>query len=325
MIDASQRQPEAIMMREEDELLISACCRYQFLTIVDMAYLLGLPSSLNYVRRIATRLAGHTDQEPGHYLYRFPLTRRGAGSSVRVFVPGQASRTLLHQKEDADRCVFNKPAAMERYSYSFVSHNLAVTRLCICAGLFCAGDYYLVETRLSYDMTPSPPRVSLTMGGKTASVPVIPDCWLFIERVADSQGTALWWEVDNATTYREAFHRRLAARLKLITSEAYFEYFGTDAAILCYAVLGNETRVHTLAHWTWELLVRQKYEHLASRFLFTAIGYETLYGQIQTLFRQPVWRLPADRDQEDCPYVALFPPPQDKEQTHGNSQTTDRW
>ena len=82
--------------------------------------------------------------------------------------------------------------------------------------------------------------------------------------------------------------------------------------------------MHTLRQWTWDLLVRQERTRLASRFRFIAIEYEKLYGQIQTLFTKPVWHLPADRGQEDSPQVALFPPPQDKEVSHGASaQTAD--
>lgn len=95
--------------------------------------------------------------------------------------------------------------------------------------------------------------------------------------------------------------------------------------LICYAVLGNESRMHTLRHWTWELLGQQQREHLASQFRFASVEYETLYEHIQTLFIQPVWLLPADRDQEDAPRVALLPPPQDKEKTHGKSALSVAW
>jgi hypothetical protein len=318
MDETIQSPPAPVIVSEQQEQLIRACCLYQFLTILDMAYLLGLPTSLNYIRRVAGSLAGNNDQEHGHYLYRFPLTQRSGGNGLRVFVPGEASQDLLQQEQDADGFVWHSPATMQRYSYSFVCHNLAVTRLCICATLFCKDNpsYYLAETRLSYDIVRNPPRVSLTTDGQPPLVPVIPDCWNFIERVADGEGTALWWEVDNSTTYRQSFHRRLSARLALITSAAYSEYFGTDAVLICFAVLGNEDRMHTLRHWTWELLAREKRTHLASRFRFTAIEYIKLYDQIQTLFTKPLWHLPADRSEEDSPYVSLLPPPQDKEETN---------
>jgi hypothetical protein len=294
------------------------------MTILDMAYIVNMPGSLNRVRKVAALLAGNKDREPGHYLYRFPLAKRSGGNGLRVLVPGGASRTLWPQA-DLDGFVFNNPSTMERYSYSFVCHNLAVTRLGICAALFCRDNpaYYLVETRLSYDIARTPPRVSLTTDGNIAAVPVIPDLWLFIERVADGVGTALWFEVDNATTYRQSFHRRLAARLALITNDTYSEYFGTDSVLICYAVLGNEARMHTLRHWTWELLARQERLQLAPFFRFASVEYEKLYEQYHTLFIQPVWRLPADRDNDDPTHAALLPPPQDKEEPDGTSQTTD--
>jgi hypothetical protein len=326
MDEPTRTPPEPVILREQDEKLIRACCRYQWMTSLDMAMLLNLPTSLNYVRRIAASLAGNNDGVPGQYLYRLSLPRRsGGGNALRVFVPGEATRRLLHE-EDSDGFVFTPPATMRRYSYSFVCHNLAVTRLAICAAtLFCRDNpsYYLVETRLSYDIARTPPRVSFTLDGKPTTSTVIPDCWLYIERVADGQGTALWLEVDNSTTYRTSFHRRLSARLAIITSEAYEEYFGTDAVLLCYAVLGNEDRIHTLRHWTWELLEKQERVQLAPFFRFASIEYETLYREALTLYTKPVWRLPADRDNDDPALVALLPPPQDKEEAHGNSQTTD--
>jgi hypothetical protein len=325
MTDTTRTPIEPVILREQDEKLIRACCLYQWMTILDMAMLLNLPSSLNYVRRMAALLAGNNDEVPGQYLYRLALPRRsGGGNALRVFVPGEATRKLLNE-EGVDGFVFNNPAAMQRYSYSFVCHNLAVTRLCICASLFCRDNpaYSLVETRLSYDIARTPPRVSLITDEASPTVSVIPDCWLFIERVADGVGTALWFEVDNATTYRTSFHRRLSARLALITSDAYAEYFGTPALILCYAVLGNEDRMHTLRHWTWELLEKQGREQFALFFRFATIEYEKLYEQYHTLFIQPVWRLPSDRSHDDPSHVPLFTPLQDKEETDGNSQTTD--
>jgi len=243
-----------LVLSEQDEQIIRACCLYQWMTILDMAMLLELPTSLNYIRKLAASLAGNKDEVPGHYLYRFALPQRAGGNALRVFVPGEASRTLWPQ-DDGDGFIWKAPSTMQRHSYSFVYHNLAVSRLCICATRFCREhpEYYLVETRL-YDIARNPPRVSLTTDGGENSLSVIPDCWLYIERVADGQGTALWFEVDNATTYRVAYQRRLAARLEFITSEGgYASYFGTPVVLLCYAVLGKapglrEARMHTLRH-----------------------------------------------------------------------------
>jgi hypothetical protein len=313
-----------LVVSEQEEQLIRACCLYQFLTIPDMVYVLHETVSLNYMRKLAARLAGNKDQEPGQYLYRFRLGQRASGNALRVFVPGEASQSLLGKEDDADGLVWTNPSTMQRYSYSFVYHNLAVTRLCLCASLFCRErpEYYLSETRLSYSIARQPPRISLTTDGKPTTVPVIPDSWLFIERVTDGHGIAVWFEVDNGTTYRKSFHRRLSARLSLITSEAYSAYFGTDAILLCFAVLGNEARMHTLRHWTWDLLVEQELEELASRFRFSAIKYETLYEQTHTLFAEPAWRLPTARNHDDPTHVTLLPPPQDKEETDGTSQAT---
>jgi hypothetical protein len=326
-----------LVISEQEEKLIRACCLYQWMTILDMAYLLHLPNSLNYVRKVAARLAGNKDYEPGHYLFRFPLTQSAGGNGLRVFVPGEASRHLLRRQEDlsagrhdADGFIWNNPAAMQGYSYSYVYHNLAATRICICAAVLCREEpsYYLSETRLAYSMARKPLRDSLTMDGKQTTVSAIPDCWLFIERVADGQGTALWFEIDNSTENRGNYTRRLQARLALVQSEAYSSYFGTAAVLLCYAVLSRTPeleaatmRMHTLARWTHEVLVQKELEHFAPLFRFAVIEYETLYGQSQTLFTKPLWLLPGPT-KEDSPHVSLLPSTEPQEEPDGHNTTT---
>jgi hypothetical protein len=314
-----------LVLKEQNELIIRACCLYQFMTVIDMAYLLDMPTSLNYVRKVVAGLAGKKDQVPGHYLYRFPLPQRSGGNALRVFVPGEASRNLLHLEDDADGYIWNNPVTMQGYSYSFVYHNLAVTRVALCASVFCREnpEYYLAETRLSYDISRNAPRVSLTTDEKQSPVSVIPDCWLFIERVSDGQRYALWVEVDNATQFRKSFQRRLSARLELIKGEGYASYFGTPAVLLCYAVLGKtpelrDARMHTLRGWTHGLLVEQKRTQFAPLFRFTALDYDKLYEQKRTLFTGPIWYLPEDPKQENPQHVSLLPTPQTQEERDGN-------
>jgi hypothetical protein len=319
------RQPP-LVLSEQKEQIIRACALYQYLTVEDLCYILGMPTSRNYVRRLASRLSGKKDQAPGEYLYRFALPQRAGGNGLRVFVPGEASRNLFQQEEgEANGFVWNNPATMQRYSYSYVVHNLAVTRLALCATLFCreCPVYYLAETRLAYDIARTPPRVSLTTDGKPTTVSVIPDLWLFIERATDGQGYALWFEIDNATTFRQSFQRRLSARLECITQGVYAEYFGTPVVLLGYAVIGRtpqlrEARMHTLRQWTHELLVQQKREQFARLFRFTAVEYETLYRHTRTLFTEPVWYLPGEPEQEHPQQVSLLPPAQTLEASDGN-------
>ena len=327
MLESTGREPP-LVVSEQEEQLIRACCLYQFLTIPDMVYALPESVSLNYMRKLAARLAGNKDQKPGQYLYRFRLGQRASGNALRVFVPGEASQSLLGKEDDADGLVWTNPSTMQRYSYSFVYHNLAVTRLCLCASLFCREhkEYYLAETLLSYSIARNPPRVSLTPDGPETRV--IPDSWLFIERVADGEGYGLWLEIDNCSEFRKSYHRRLSARLALVTSEggAYPSYFGTPAVLLCYAVLGKSpelagARMHTLRHWTWELLVKDKLVNLAPLFRFATIDYESLYQHTKRLFLEPVWLMPEDPENDTFQYVSLLPPTAPQEEPDGQSTT----
>jgi hypothetical protein len=175
-------------------------------------------------------------------------------------------------------------------------------------------------------MARNPPRVSLTTDGQQTTI-AVPDCWLYIERVADGQGTALWFEVDNATEYRVNYQRRLQARLALLKSEgAYAAYFGTPVVLLCYTVIGmpevRDARMHTLRRWSHEVLTQEELQHFAPLFRFTALAYETLYEHTQTLFTQPIWYLPADPNQEDPQRVSLLPPSETQEDPDGHRTTT---
>ncbi len=288
-----------VVLKEREEEIIRACALYQYLTVVDLCFVLGLPTSRNYVRRLAARLAGNTDHAEGHYLYRFALPQRSGGNALRVYVPGAASQTLFLVGPETEGFVWNNPAVMQGYSYSYVLHNLAVTRLAICAALVCQDypAYYLAETRLCYEMAATPPRLNLGPEGQEATSAVIPDLWVSLRRIGSDSGHALWFEVDNATEAKTAFQRRLRARLKLIESEAYTAYFGTPAVCLLYAVVGKDEklrcrRLETLCKWTTDLLTQEGLTHWASTFYFTTIEYETLYAHRGELFFAPVWHQP---------------------------------
>jgi hypothetical protein len=317
----ARSQPE--ILSDLKDKIIWACCRYQFMTVVDLYNLLGCPPSLNQYRRVTAGLAGGGDLVPGHFLCKWPLPQTRWGNATRVVVPGDRSRDLLDQWGDTAEMTWNYPAKMRSYSYSFVYHNLAVTRLAICAALFCREHppYTLAELRLWHDMQRRPPRVTLGEGGEQTSVSVIPDCWLYLQK--DGRGAGLWFEIDNATEYRQNFQRRVRARLALIESEAYGEYFGTRSVLLCYAVLDKhkspqlqQARLENLQQWTNDFLVRENREDWASKFRFAAIEYEKLYEQRDHLLTAPVWSVPG----RPSPLPLLSPPPA-TEQTdeHNNS------
>ena len=318
-VTAPQSPSKPVVISERKEQIIRACLRYQYLTVVDLCFLLGLPNSRNYVRRLASRLAGNSDHADGHYLYRFALPQRTGGNARRVFVPGTASHELLRQTGEAPAAVI-KPATLQGYSYSYVVHNLAVARLAVCATLLYP-EYVLAEIRLWSDLAARPPRVSLGAAGEETTIAVIPDCWVYLQRLTDGRGHVLWFEVDNATEAITAFKRRVRARIALIASEAYAAYFGTPAVLLTYAVIGTdqkrrEERCETLRQWTKAVLVQDQREDWAGTFRFAAIDYETLYEQQDALFLKPIWQLPDEPNP-----VALLTPPETEETPH-DPQTT---
>ncbi len=314
-----------VVLTEQEEALVRTCCRYQWMTVVDfrqsLAVVLGAAPSLSQVRKVSSRLAGGKDHTPGHFLYKFALPTTTGGNPPRVFVPGSDARAFLRQAGEEVGATWNKPSTMQGHSYSYIAHNLAVTRLAICAALFAREhqDYYLAETLMSHDMARNPPRVSLDPEGKEPASAVIPDLWVSLKRVDNDIGPALWLEVDNnANEAKTAFQRRLLARLNLIEDEAYAHYFGTPAVTICYAVLGKtkelrDARVRALRQWTAALLATEGRGYFASTFLFTPIEYETLYDHTESLFFDPIWQLPDEPNP-----VALLTPPKTEETPHGS-------
>src|SRR5215211_6783549 len=98
---AAKTQSQPVMLSDLQDKIIWACLRYQFMTVLDIAMLLGFPPTLNHYRRVMAGLSGGTkDQVPGHFLFKFPLPKTRFGNATRVFVPGDASRALLHQRTD---------------------------------------------------------------------------------------------------------------------------------------------------------------------------------------------------------------------------------
>ena len=147
----------------------------------------------------------------------------------------------------------------------------------------------------------------------------IPDAWVYLERVADGRGTALWIEIDNnGTEFRRKYLDLLTARINMVKRGQYENYFSTSVLLLVYLVTGRSseernTRLDTLRRWThWELK-KQKLEDWASVFRFSAIAWEEMYDQTHRLFAEPSWYL-VDSDEP----VPLFAP-----KTTNTTEATD--
>jgi hypothetical protein len=307
------QQSKTVPVSELKEQLIRACCRYQWMTVVDFwQWLHAVNDSAptrNHVGKVVSGLA------KDGYLHTFPLPKTRSGQATHVFVPGAPCRELLRKTGEEDKFLFNSPATMQGYSYSFMLHNLTVSRLAIGAALYFRGhpDCYLAETRLSYDMLRTPPRLSST----DAQTPLtaIPDLWLHI--IADD-GTEypLWIEIDRGSETRATFQRLLRARLLYIISDEYQEYFGTRHVRLCYAVTSSnqpdkDNRLNTMLHWADEVISKENLHALAPFIRVTTITYETLYERLPRLFAEPVWYHP-----DNTSPVLLFSPITTQETSH---------
>ena len=196
---------------------------------------------------------------------------------------------------------------VRNHSYSYLMHQLTVARLLVCLQGFCLEHpYQLTELLTGYDISRDPPVTTISVDGRDATVAVIADAWAYID--SHGRGTALWIEIDKGTEFRRKYLDLLSARIAMIKSGQYREYFGTEVAILCYLVTGRSseernTRLDTLRRWTrWELK-KQKLEDWASVFRFSAIAWEEMYAQTHRLFAEPSWYL-VDSDEP----VPLFDP-----------------
>jgi hypothetical protein len=293
------QQSKAVVVSELKEQLIRACCRYQWLTVEDFWQWLrsvrGSCPTRNHVGKVVSSLAGGKDETPGHHLYKFALPKTTSGNATRVFVPGEASRGLLDQWADRGDTYWTYPARMQRYSYSYMYHNLTVSRLAIGAALNFLEhpESYIAETLLSYDMLRTPPRLSAS--DQQTALTVIPDLWLHI--IANNGEYPLWIEVDRGSESRSAFQRLLRARLFYIKSDQYHEYFGTRHVRLCYTITSSnppdkDSRLNAILEWAKEVLTRESLAAWAGVIHVTTIEYETLYDHLPRLFAEPVWYQP---------------------------------
>jgi hypothetical protein len=339
------QQSKAVQVSEQDESIIQAAIRYQYMTMLDFWYELGRSISHTYLRRVLYRLAGGKDQTEGHFLYRFCLPKTTCGEPKRVYVPGMPSYAFLSRAGEALGGRFTTPAAKEGYSYSFLYHNLAVSRLAIVAGLFVREHptYALAELRLWHELAGSNrPRVRLETDGQVTQTCVIPDLFVFLQRLTDGGGPGIWFEVDNGTTYRVAFLRRLASRLAYLKSADYEREFGTPAVTLCYVVITKDpkrrqARLQSLARWIDDYLDhkfldqetldqdesvnQEKKEQWASMFRLIALDYETLYEHTTALFTEKLWYPPGKIAADTKPSLSLLPPLNKTENTHADTTT----
>jgi hypothetical protein len=323
-----------IILNSNEERILQAVHDLECLTLDDIMHLLFAEErSRTHVGAILRKLSDGRDYDDHQFLYRFPFPTAAKGPKERVYCLGAKAREIL-AVEDTSRTKY-------RYlTYSPILHDLMLSRFIALATKYFAAqtDYTLLETRTCYQLARNPPRITLNTNGQEASIAVIPDAWLEIERVEDGFSYPLWVEIDRATENRQRFQQLVRNRLALVNSPQYEQMFNTTAVLFCYVTTGTtpelgNIRLHNMLRWTEDLLPKEKKEdkeeekkkialqrqQLAALFRFTTVEYPTMYDRAHELFTQPVWEQPLVTDK--VPLFDPLPPPNQQETGHGHGET----
>lgn len=289
------------ILNSKEERILKAVHDLECVTLDDIIHLLQYSKkSRNYVGAILRKLSGGHDYDDQQLLYRQPLPIAAKGTKERAYCLGAKAWEVL-DIDDAYR------SAKFRYlAYSPILHDLMLSRFLVVSTTYFAAhtDYKLLETRTCYQIARNPPRIPLTTNGKTATITVIPDAWLDIERVSDGKAYPLWIEIDRSTENYQKFKQLLRHRLDVVNSRQYEKTFHTKDVLLCYVTTAKtselaDIRLHNMLRWTEELLPKEEPERqrLAAILRFTAVEYPNMYEQPHALFTEPVWYQPLVNDQ----------------------------
>jgi hypothetical protein len=286
---APQAQARLQPLTPTEEEILKIMSTYRYMTALDVAYSIGRPKSVTHVRSALSRLAGGMDNKERECLYRFPFPSGRAGNPERIFTLGSAGRDIV-ESLGIPVDWYYRPSKTGRFSGSYLSHQLLLTRFVLSACHFTSHnpDNNLAEVRLCYELE--------KQVGKHGADTVVPDAWLFFER--EGNKFPVLAELDRGTEYQERFKNHVKGRLAFIRSGNYARVFGTPAVIIAYATTGQvqgyaETRRKTMCAWTMEVLAELAIENWAGIFRFTsAVEYKRLFEQAHALFDTPVWCRP---------------------------------
>jgi hypothetical protein len=142
------------ILTARDEQILKSVAYYRYVTARDIAYEQFSKTSLNYTRERLTELSGNTDLETNNYLCRFDLPTIGRKKPEKVFVLGAKGRRLL-QGLGIPASWYFRPHKLKFLSYSYVLHNLILTRTLIAAAHWAKSHptYSLTDKRISYELS----------------------------------------------------------------------------------------------------------------------------------------------------------------------------
>ena len=270
------------MLNARHEEVLRAVWYYRYITARDLNTLFFAKSSITHMREILATLSGGGDDLQTHnYLCRFTLPSLN-GTREKVYVLGAKGRRLLKELGLPATWYF-RPHKLKFLSYSYVLHNLILTRTMIAA-IVWARDHAsinLVDKRISYELS-----------GK-----VMPDGWLLFEEQTP-QGVyeqPVIIELDRGMENKDKFRAHVRGRINYIQSGEYKKTFKTDVATIAYATTGQHAdyrlnRRKDMCKWIMELLKDMRMESWAGVFKVASVEFPTLYDN--SLFEGDVWYRP---------------------------------
>jgi hypothetical protein len=215
------RRLAPVVLTERIEEILRAVHLYRYMTARDVTRLLYSPSSLKYVGRTLSALAGNEDFRTNQYLYRFCLPSTAVGTKERIYTLGVKGRDLLRSGLGLPVDWYFRPYKVRHLSYSHVLHNLVLTRFLVAAAAFAKNveNFRLCQTRTGYELSKVPPSVTLNQEGKKELIKVIPDAWLLFERIRTGVHDAYFpvlLEIDRGREYQQKFKQHVRSRIEFV-------------------------------------------------------------------------------------------------------------
>jgi hypothetical protein len=269
------------MLTARDEEILKAVAYYRYITLRDIVALRFSPGALTHARKVLSALCGGKDLQTHHYLCRFTLPSQN-GTRERVYVLGARGRRLL-QGQGIQVSNYFRPHKLKFLSYSYVLHNLILTRTLIAAQAWAKQHpaFFLTDKRISYELS-----------GK-----VIPDGWLFFEEhtAQNVYELPVLFEIDRGMEDKYKLRNHVRGRINYIQSGEYKREFSTDLATIAYATTGHSeayrnSRRQAMCAWIMELLREMRLTDWTRVFKVASIEFNRLYDN--ALFEAEVWYTP---------------------------------
>lgn len=271
------KKPVAFVLSPADDDILRAVFRYHYLTINQVARLLGKSRTT-----VAARLKRLTD---AGYLHAITVpTRQGNGPNVYAL-----ANNGLQFLGDAGLPVPKRTrlSTERQYSYLFFSHTLAVNDFLMDVELFTARHPDVTIERLYHDrdLKRMPVQVDDGAGGKAV---VIPDG--YVDLLFSNTYQACWaLELDRGTEDQRTWRKKVRL-LVAYAAGPYVQAFGTGALTICVVTTAPSERLRQLYQWTEEELSEANLTNHADLFYFAGYTPGTILDD--RVFLVPGWRVP---------------------------------